>query len=383
MKKFLLVLSHILVAAIAVVITLAVTLNTMPDRYSKLEQLQYYIDQLFIGEVDHTAIEDAAANAMVDALGDRWSYYLSAVEYETYMEQMNNSYVGVGITVSLREDGTGIDVLDVTANGPAEAAGIMTGHVIIAVEGQSVVGMTLDDVRNLIKGEAGTRVQITLRNSDGEYTVSVERRQIKTPVATGTMLPGNVGLVTIVNFDSRCYSETVAVIETLKLEGATKLIFDVRNNPGGYKDELVKLLDYLLPECVLFRSEYYNGKTETDMSDARCLDMPMAVLVNGNSYSAAEFFAVALQEYDKAVVVGTKTTGKGYFQQTYQLSDGSAVGLSVGKYYTPNGISLEGVGITPDVIEEVDAATEMAIYYGQLAPLDDPQIVAALAALNG
>ena len=163
---------------------------------------------------------------------------------------------------------------------------------------------------------------------------------------------------------------------------AKALIFDVRNNPGGYAHELVKLLDYLLPEGELFRTVDYAGQESVDMSDANHLDIPMAVLVNRDSYSAAEFFAVALQEYEAALVVGEKTTGKGHFQSTFRLKDGSAVALSIGKYYTPKGISLEGVGIMPDVPAPVEDSIYADILYGQISPQEDPQIQAALAALK-
>ena len=162
---------------------------------------------------------------------------------------------------------------------------------------------------------------------------------------------------------------------------ADKLIVDVRNNPGGYAHELVDVLDHLLPEGELFRTEDYTGKQAVEKSDADCLQLPMAVLVNGNSYSAAEFFAAALSEYEWAEVVGEKTTGKGYYQVTYQFSDGSAVGLSVGKYYTPKGVSLAGVGITPDVLVPVDQETANAIYAQTLEPEKDPQIQAAVKKL--
>ena len=157
----------------------------------------------------------------------------------------------------------------------------------------------------------------------------------------------------------------------------------MRFNPGGYKDELVKLLDYLLPEGDLFRSQLYTGEEAVDTSDAKCLEMPMAVLVNGDSYSAAEFFAAALDEYDWAVLVGEPTVGKGYFQSTFDLGDGSAVALSVGKYFTPNGRCLEDEGgLTPEVTVEVDQETASKIYAGVLEPTEDPQIQAALEALK-
>ena len=160
------------------------------------------------------------------------------------------------------------------------------------------------------------------------------------------------------------------------------MIFDVRNNPGGYATELVELLDYLLPEGELFRTVDYAGKEQVDYSDASFLDMPIAVVCNEDSYSAAEFFPAAIQEYGAGTVVGTPTCGKGYFQYTYELSDGSGVGLSVGKYFTPQGKSLAGVGIQPDILVEVDDETQAAIYYGSLEPEEDPQIMAAVEILR-
>lgn len=381
-NKVLLILSYIMVALIAVALTLTVVLANFSQSYSKLEQLEDLILDKFIGEADKAAMEDAAANAMVKALGDRWSYYISAEDYAAYQEQMNNAYVGIGITVVVREDGTGLDVVQVTAGGPAQEAGILAGDLVVAVDGENIAGMDANAVRNLIRGEEGTQVQITVRREQQELSLSVTRKQIQTPVATAQLLENNIGLVTIVNFDARCASETITAIEALLEQGAEKLIFDVRNNPGGYKHELVDVLDYLVPEGLIFRSEYYDGTVEEDKSDENELNVPMAVLVNGDSYSAAEFFAAALRDYDKAVIVGQQTCGKGYFQSTYPLIDGSAVGLSIGKYYTPAGVSLAGVGITPDVPVEVDEETAAAIYYGTLDPMEDPQILAAIDALE-
>ena len=385
-KKYLKpILSHTLAALIAVVITLLVVLSGVTDGKSKLAELKNLIDKRYIEDVDWEAVEDAAASAMVDALGDRWSYYLSAEEYVTHMEQTNNAFVGVGITITARTDKQGMDVAAVTEGGPAAEAGILPGDVLTAIDGKSIVGMDAAKVRDLVRGEEGTDVTLTVLREGQEYSYTVTRKYIETPVATGKLLENNIGLVTIENFDARCASETIAAIESLLAQGAEKLIFDVRYNPGGYKHELVEVLDYLLPEGVLFRSEYYDGSTTTDKSDAKCLDIPMAVLVNSESYSAAEFFAAALSEYEAAVVVGEKTTGKGYFQSVFQLSDGSAVGLSIGKYYTPkNNISLEGVGINPNVTVEIKN-NEIAekIYFGTLDPMEDPQILAAIAVLQG
>ena len=387
MKKVWKILSYVLVAALASALTLAVGsmggTTAASGTVSKLDQLEALIEERFIGEVDTTAIEDAAAEAMVDSLGDRWSYYLSAEDYKSHKDTMANAYVGIGVTIQVPEDGAGFDIVKVTAGGPAEEAGLLAGDRMVAVDGVDIRDMDTTGTSALVKGEEGSTVDITVLRNGQELTLTVERRQVLVPVATGEMLADNVGLVRIENFDSRCADETIAAIEALLEQGAQALIFDVRYNPGGYASELVEVLDYLLPEGELFRTVDYAGKENVDYSDAACLDIPMAVLVNGDSYSAAEFFAAALMEYEAATVVGEKTCGKGYFQYTYELKDGSAVGLSVGEYFTPNGKNLAGVGITPDVEVAVDEETAFAIYAGTLDPVEDPQIQAAIEALKG
>ena len=382
MKKVLTFLSYVLVAAAATVVTMTLMIQKTPaDPDTKLEQLSDLIEKYFIGEADPEAMADAAAAAMIDSLGDRWSYYMTAEEYAAYQEQMANAYVGIGITVTQAEDGY-INVMKVEAGSPALEAGMAPGDLIIAVEGQDVMGQSLDDIKEKIRGEEGTQVNLTVRRGEETLELTITRRQIETIVASGRMLEGNVGLVQIVNFDDRCSSESIAIIEDLLAQGAEGLIFDVRYNPGGYKHELVKLLDYLLPEGPLFRSVDHTGAEAVDTSNADCLEIPMAVLINGDSYSAAEFFAAALSEYDAAVTVGEPTTGKGYFQSAFRLKDGSAAVISIGKYTTPNGISLADVGLTPDVTVDVDEEMYLEIYYGNVAPEEDPQIQAAAEALK-
>ena len=385
-------LSYILVAAVAVVITLAMVSGTqngpalsLPEGTGKLDYLKalleaYYID---IDDVDMEKLEDAAAGAMVDALGDRWSYYVSAEEFADVKEQSANSYVGIGVTVQVREDGQGFDVTQVEPGGSAHAGGIQPGDVLIGAEGTSFIDADINEASKIIKGKAGTEVTITIIRNGQEMFFTLIRQVIQTQVAKGEMLPGNIGLVTINNFNDRCYQESKAAIDALIKQGATSLIFDVRNNPGGYKHELVALLDYLLPKGDLFHSVDYSGQRDTDTSDAKCLRMPMAVLVNGNSYSAAEFFAAAMDEYDWATIVGEPTTGKGNFQYTFELPDGSGVGLSVGKYYTPNGVSLaDQGGLVPEVLVEVSDELAAKIYADLVPYEEDPQIQAAVKALT-
>lgn len=380
MKKLMIFMSYVLVAALASAVTFAAA-NVPREDNAKLDELRALVDEKFIGEIDWKAAEDSAAAGMVAGLGDRWSYYMSAERYDSYLEQMNNAYVGVGITVTEREDGY-IDVVEVVRGGPAERAGIEAGDILTHADGIDLATLTMDESTGIIKGEEGTTVHLTIRRGEITWEMDVKREFFEVTVASGQMLTEDIGMVTIENFDGRCADETIDAIESLMDQGAKKLIFDVRNNPGGYKRELCAVLDYLLPEGPLFRSEYYDGTEQVDESDADCLDIPMAVLVNSESISAAEFFAAALDEYEAATVVGTQTIGKGYFQQTYRLSDGSAVGLSVGKYTTPNGVSLTDVGITPDVVVEVDEELFWQIYYGNVEWTEDPQVLAAVEALE-
>ena len=381
MKRFPKFMGYVLVALASCTMTLGILAATGRLETSKLDQVQTMIEERYIGEADVTAMEDAAAAAMVASIGDVWSGYIPAAEYQDYLDRMKNSYVGVGMTIRALEEG--FEVIQVEPTGPAAEAGVQAGDVVVAVFGQLVAGMTANDLSAQVKGEAGTTVELTFARGEEELTFTIERREIQTTVAEGRMLEDGIGLVTIYNFDSRCADETIAAIEDLLDQGAGKLIFDVRGNPGGYASELVKVLDYLLPEGPLFRSEYYTGKVKVDESDAKCLDVPMAVLMNGDSYSAAEFFAAALEEYEAAITVGQPTTGKGYFQTTTRLSDGSAVRLSVGKYTTPNGVSLAEVGgLVPNIPVEVDEETYLLILAGTLEPENDPQIQAALEALR-
>lgn len=380
LKICLMAVSYILVAALATTITLAFREE---EEYSKLEELERLLQSCFIGDVDKTALEDAAADGMVRGLGDQWSYYIPASDYAAHMENKNNAYVGIGITIVAREDGTGYDIVLVEPGGPAQEAGLIPGDILTHAQGQEAAPLGIDGTADLVRGEEGTTVSIGILRDGTHMDFQVERRQIQVVVAQGQMLEDNIGLITIANFNSNSAEETIAAVESLVEQGATALIFDVRNNPGGYKNEMVKVLDYLLPEGVLFQSFEYDGKEDIDRSDEKCLEMPMAVLINENSYSAAEFFAAALEEYDWATLVGQPTCGKSYYQYTIDLGDGSAVALSMGKYLTPKGVSLAEVGgLVPNVEVAVDEETAAMIYAQLIEPADDPQLQAAIEQLK-
>lgn len=361
--------------------------NQYTEGFQKYTELRQIFDEYFIGEdADETLMNDAMASAMVAALGDRWSYYVTAEDYQAYLENIQNAYVGVGITITARNDDdgnlVGYEVTDVTSGGPAEEAGVLAGDVLIAVNGTSVADITLDETKNLVKGEEGTNVNLSFLRGEAQVELVVTRKAVTVIPATGSLIAGSVGYIIIDNFDGGCADTVIGLIEDLKAQGAQSLLFDVRNNPGGLKTELTKLLDYLLPEGTIFHTVNYAGKEEIVTSDASFVDMPMACLVNGSSYSAAEYFACCIQEYNMGKLIGEKTFGKGYYQVGINLSDGSAVNLSIGKYFTPSGKSLIDVGVTPDVEIALDETLAAQLALGKLAPEEDPQVQAALATLN-
>lgn len=376
-------ISYIFVATLASVLTLCVFCNSQKNQFGKLYELKSIIDRMFIGEVDQAYMDDVMASAMVASLDDQWSYYVPADQYQLYEEQHTNSYVGIGVTILVLEDESGFAVQQVEPNGPAKEGGILPGDVIVAVDGVRVTELGAEEAQNRISGNEGTTVSITVLRQEQELTVSLTRRSILMEVASGKMVTDAIGYIQINNFNERCAQETLSIFADLEAQGAKAMIFDVRFNPGGYVSEMVEVLDYLLPAGVLFRSEDYMGRSQEETSDAACKDIPMAVLINGNSVSAAEFFAAALTEYDYAVTVGQPTLGKGYFQQGIELSDGSLVNLSVGKYYTPKGVSLaEAGGLQPDVLVEVDEETMAKIYSETISAQEDLQLQTAIAELQ-
>lgn len=356
--------------------------GTIISQKDKLNVIRELIKVNYIGELDEDALIEAAARAMVEAVGDQWSYYMTAGEYKTHQEDTKNQYEGIGVTVEQEKRNGGFVIAKIESGGGGERAGIQIGDIITHVEGESVANMTTSQARERIRGKAGTRVELTIDRNGTTHVLLVDRGEVAIRVAVPKLLGNGIGLITIANFDDRCAKETIAAIESLQAQGAKALIFDVRKNPGGYKHELVELLDYLLPEGVLFSSESTDGKKSQDTSNAACLKLPMAVLVDKNSYSAAEFFAAALAEYDWAVTVGEHTTGKGYFQTNINLSDGSAIHLSVGKYFTPKGVSLAEVGgIAPAVEVVLNEENAKLFAAGTLQTEKDPQIQAAVNAL--
>lgn len=345
-------------------------------------QAMSVIRNQFVGEYEWNDVVDEALDNMVTALDDRWSYFLTKEEYVRLQEARENAYTGIGITIS-KEIGDRIEVLSVAKESPAEEAGIKAGDAILSVNGVLVTVKSWTECVELIRGEEGTSVTLVIQSAtEGSRTIEVMRKEIFSVPVEYEMLPGNVGFVKILNFYSGSGDALIGGVDTLVQEGAKSIVFDVRNNPGGYVTELTKMLDHLLSEGVIFKSQNIKGKETTYTSDEAFVDLPFAVIVNGDSYSAAEFFAAQLHESVGAQIVGEKTSGKGYAQQLFPLQNGSAIGLSTSKYYTAAGVSLIGIGLTPDSPVVLTEEERLLQVQGEMNHDNDPQLQAAIASVT-
>lgn len=347
---------------------------------SKLRELDRIVSEQYVGTVDEQAVADYAAVGYVAGLDDQWSSYIPAEEYEAY--QLNSGGKGCGIGVTVITETGDIHVSLVYDDSPAAAAGIEKGDYIVGAEGLTVAQDGADAVVDAIAGEAGTEVTVSVADTpDGAAReLTMERAVVTQKMAWGEMLDDTVGYLRIENFHEGAAAQFQTALDGLLDAGAQALVIDVRHNGGGRVVEMSEMLDPLLPEGTIMTLRTKDGTETVYESDAEMLDLPLAVLVDAQSISAAEFFAAALQEYDRATLVGTHTTGKGRAQQTIELSDGSAVNLSVEEYFTPQGESLAGVGIAPDV--EVALSDEQAADFYFLDPQDDPQLQQAAALLR-
>ncbi|MEG1577841.1 MAG: S41 family peptidase [Oscillospiraceae bacterium] len=329
----------------------------------------HLIEDRFVGGAAEEQVLDGAMSGMVSALGDRWSYYATPEQFAAQNLRRTNHYVGIGVTVTYERE-EGLLVQSVTEGGTAQESGILPGDVILSADGFSLAGEGKTEGAAKIQGEEGTSVTLELLSPDGtKRTVTLLRRSMEVEAVTYEKLESGLGYIKVANFYERTAESVEKAVADLQKQGVTGLIFDMRNNPGGYLGELTKMLDYLLPEGPIFASHSKNGPTQTTQSDAACVDLPMAVLVNQDTYSAAEFFAAQLRESVSAPVIGTTTCGKGYSQQSFPLKNGGALAISTGAYTTGKGVSLVGTGLIPD--------RELP-----LSETEDNQLAAAVDALH-
>ncbi len=350
------------------------------------------VDQIiranYDGKIDDEELKNAVIRGYLEGIGDKYGQYMTASEYEAYKKEVNGSSVGIGVNVIYDAAQNSIEVIDVIPDSPAEKAQVLVGDHIVAVDGNRIDEVGYYGMVDLIKGESGTSVEITVLRDGEEIILSCARAEVSVITVEHHVYSGDdeIGVIRISSFYSETPAHVIAAVEDLKNKGCTKFIFDIRNNGGGELGSIVKTLDFILPEGKLVDIRYANGASSSERSNASFLDAPVAVLINGNTASAAELFAAALRDYTKegkynALLVGTKTYGKGVLQSFYELNDGSAFKFTAGHYDPPCGVNYDGIGITPDVIEDLSEEAKKIGFY-RLTDETDNQLIFAAARLS-
>jgi len=324
----------------------------------KVNTIEALIEQLYyLDEVDTDVLREGAYDGIVAALGDVYSVYYTPEETEEIFAETEGVYYGVGAYVQMDTVTGYVKITGTIKNTPAEEAGLQAGDILYKVNGEDMAGLDTTQVVNLIKGEEGTTVHLTLVRNNEYVEVDVERRKIETPSVEYSMLDERMGYIQLVEFNDTSVTQFAAALAALESEKAEGLILDLRGNPGGNLDAVVDIADMLLGDGLILYTEDKYGNGEEYRSDAEEeLELPMVVLVDMNSASAAEVLSGALKDHDKATLVGTTTFGKGIVQTIRTMRDGSSVKLTVSAYYTPSGANIHEIGIEPDVVVDFDGA---------------------------
>lgn len=317
----------------------------------KIEYLEKLIDQEYLGEVDNDEMAEGVYAGLVYGLGDVYSRYYTADEYAQETASTDGAYAGIGVSIQKNKNG-GVQIAECYEGGPGADAGLQTGDVITAINDTDVTDMELSDVVSLIRENKDKTIVLTVfrENEEKSREISVDVTDVELPSVFGEMLDKKTGYIQITQFTGVTPQQYKDMFAELKDKGMERLVIDLRDNPGGLLTSVCDILREILPEGLIVYTEDKDGNREEETCDGKNkLNMPLAVLVNENSASASEIFAGAVQDHGVGTIVGTTTYGKGVVQELRQLSDGSAVKLTVSNYYTPNGNSINKVGIKPDV----------------------------------
>lgn len=337
----------------------------MSDYFTaKMELLMYLVDQYYMNDISVEDMRVGAYKGLLDGLGDPYTCYYTKEEYDSLMESTKGTYCGIGAVVQQNTKTMYITIVKPYVDGPAYNAGMLPGDIIYKVDDVDVTGMEVDNVVSMMKGDAGTVVKVTVvrEGVSDPIELTITRAKIEIETVEYEMLDNNIGYVQVSGFDEPTSGQFKEAIKDLQAQGMKGLVIDLRDNGGGLLTTVVDMLDYILPEgMIVYTEDKYGNKEEYRGTDADVLDMPMTVLINGNSASASEIFAAAIQDYEAATLVGTTSFGKGIVQSILPLTDGSAVKITIARYFTPKGVCIHGIGVTPDVEVELDDALKQLV----------------------
>ena len=332
---------------------------------SKMELLMQVIDQYYMNDISVEDMRTGAYKGLLEGLGDPYTCYYTEEEFDALMESTSGTYYGIGAVVQQNLKTMYITIVKPYVTGPAYKAGMLPGDIIYMVDGVDVTGMDINNVVAMMKGPEGTEVKVTVvrEGAADPIELTITRAKIEIETIEYEMLENKIGYILISGFEEPTPKQFKEAIKDLKKQGMRGLVLDLRDNGGGLLDAVVEMLDYILPEgMIVYTEDKYGNREEYKGTNKDVLELPMTVLVNGNSASASEIFAAAMQDYKAATLIGTTTFGKGIVQTILPLTDGTAVKITISRYFTPNGVCIHGEGVTPDIeVELNDELRQMVV----------------------
>ncbi len=348
----------------------------------KIDTLEGLINKYYMDKVDKNTMAEGIYKGLLSSLKDPYSVYYTKDEYTALMESSSGVYYGIGATVTSDVKTGVLSIVKPFVGGPAYEAGVLPGDVLYKVNGEEVTGKDITEVVGKIKGEEGTKVTVSIiregKSKPIDFTIT--RKKVEVPTIEYQMLENKIGYIAVSEFDEVTAEQFRAAIDDLEKQGEKGLVVDIRNNPGGLLDTVVDMLRRMLPKGMIVYTEDKYGKRDEYKSDGKEeFNKPLAVLINGNSASASEIFAGAIQDYKKGTLVGTTSFGKGIVQSILPLNDGTAIKVTVSKYYTPKGRNIHKIGITPDVTVELKESLRQKVVIDKK---EDNQLQKALQILN-
>ena len=349
----------------------------------KAKYIEETVKESYTGDIDDEQMEEYMYKGMMASLGDPYSAYYTSEEYEELTTETTGSYEGIGVVMQQDVNTGEVKVVRCYEGAPGEKAGLLPEDVLVEVNGESVSGMELSEVVDKVKSSQDQVAHLTIaREGESEYLeIDVHLEEVNIPVVQSEMLEDNIGYIALYEFTEQTEPQYMEAFEALKDQGMERLIIDVRNNPGGLLTSVCDILEDILPEGLIVYTEDKNGEREEYTCDGENeLDIPLAVLVNGNSASASEIFAGAIQDYSKGTIVGITTFGKGIVQSLIPFNDGSAIKTTTAKYYTPSGKCIHGTGIQPDVEVELSEGLEQET---SISHEEDNQLQKAIEVVKG
>lgn len=346
---------------------------------SKINLLQRYIDTYYLNDINEDALKDGIYKGYIKSLEDPYSVYYTENEYKSLQESTDGTYCGIGARVTQDMDTGIISIVTPFKGSPAEEAGILPGDIVYSVAGEPVTGEDLSEVVAKMKGKEGTSVDLVLIRGDQEKQATCIRRKIEIPTVEYEMMENQIGYIQVSEFDGVTAQQFRLAVDELEKQGQKGMVIDLRNNGGGRLDAVVDMLDRMLPEGIVVSTKDKNGEGETyTSSNKESFSKPLEVLINGNSASASEVFAGAIQDYQAGKLVGTTSFGKGIVQSIFALNDGTAIKLTTSEYFTPQGRNIHGKGLTPDLAVDLEEQLKRKVVIDKK---DDNQLQAAVADL--